>query len=57
MKTPSQQARSMGLKSLAQVTRVTGVSAQTLINWQRNKPKLFNIVLKGVKSEVLTDIN
>lgn len=49
--TPSQQARSIGLKSLAQVTRATDTSKQTLQNWHKYKPRLFNIVLIGVKSE------
>jgi hypothetical protein len=45
--TASQQAKSTGLKNLLQVTELTGVRAQTLINWHKNKPKLFNIVLLG----------
>ena len=45
--TPSQQTKSVGLKSLAQVSEMTGVSRQTLINWHRNKPNLFSVVLYG----------
>ena len=45
--TPSQQAKSLGLASLAEVTRLTGVSKETLTNWHRSKPKLFQIVLVG----------
>jgi transcriptional regulator with XRE-family HTH domain len=45
--TPSQQAKAAGLKSLLQVSELTGVSIQTLSNWAKNKPKLFAIVLKG----------
>ena len=45
--TASEQAKAAGLKSLAEVTRLTGVSKETLTNWQRNKPKLFAVVLKG----------
>jgi len=45
--TPSQKAKDAGLKSLSQVSRLTGQSPQTLDNWAKNKPKLFNIVLLG----------
>ena len=45
--TPSQQAKSMGIKSLVQVTELTGVSKETLSNWSRDKPKLFKVVLLG----------
>jgi len=34
---PSQQAKSMGLKSLKQVTELTGVSKKTLYNWHKSK--------------------
>jgi len=49
--TASEQAKEAGLKSLAEVTRLTGVSKETLSNWQRNKPKLFDVVLKGCLAE------
>jgi len=42
--TPSQQAKQLGCKSLAQVAKVTGQSKQTLINWC-NGPK--HIVFKA----------
>lgn len=45
--TPSQQAKSIGLDSLKQVSRLSNVSEQTLINWHKNKPELFEIVLLG----------
>ena len=45
--TPSQQAKELGCKSLKEVSVMTGVSEQTLINWHKNKPKLFKIVLIG----------
>jgi lambda repressor-like predicted transcriptional regulator len=52
--TPSQKAKSAGLSSLAEVSKITGVSTQTLNNWFNEKPKLFEIVIAGcaaVKSE------
>lgn len=46
--TPSQQAKSAGLNSLADVSKQTGVSNQTLHNWAKNKPALFEAVIAGV---------
>ena len=45
--TPSQQAKAAGLKSLLQVSELTGVRTQTLNNWAKNKPKLFRTVMLG----------
>ena len=47
--TPSQQAKAAGLKSLKEVSELTGVSIQTLINWHKNKPDLFRVVIFGSK--------
>ena len=49
--TPSQQAKNVGLKSLTQVSQITGVSLNTLTNWHRDKPELFRIVLLGCVAE------
>jgi hypothetical protein len=48
--TASQSAKSAGLKSLAEVVELTGVSHQTLNNWHNDKPKLFAVVLTGCKT-------
>jgi len=45
--TASQQAKAAGLPSLLEVSRMTGVSFQTLNNWYKNKPKLFAVVIAG----------
>ena len=45
----SKQAKELGLKSLKQVSELTGQSPQTLINWHKNKPELFEVVLLGCK--------
>ena len=45
--TPSQQAKAAGLRSLSQITEITGVSPQTLTNWHKHKPALFAIVVAG----------
>ena len=53
--TPSQQAKSAGLKSLLQVSEITGVSIQTLSNWAKNKPKLFRAVLLGANNILICE--
>jgi len=45
--TPSQQAKAAGLKSLLEVSELTGTSIQTLSNWAKNKPELFSVVIAG----------
>ena len=45
--TAAQMAKLAGFNSLAQVSTLTGVSAQTLTNWRRERLKLFKVVLRG----------
>lgn len=45
--TASKQAKELGLKSLTQVSGLTGQSLQTLTNWFNHKPELFRVVLIG----------
>lgn len=45
--TASQQAKAQGLKSLRQVAELTGVKERTLINWHKDRPILFKVVLLG----------
>jgi hypothetical protein len=40
--TPSERAKELGCKSLAHVVKVTEQSEQTLINWFRSRPKVFD---------------
>lgn len=44
---PSRQCEDAGLDSLAELARISLVSKQTLINWHKNKPILFRVVLAG----------
>lgn len=56
--TPSQTAKHHGCKSLAELSRVTRQSEQTLINWHKHKPELFDVVCLGVaalKSSCVTN--
>ncbi len=48
-KSPSELAIDAGLDSLAQVSRISCVSTYTLMNWHKNKPHLFKVVLIGCK--------
>ena len=45
--TPSEQCKAAGLKSLAELVRISEVSEQTLINWHKDKPRLFAVVVAG----------
>ncbi len=57
---PSEQVKQAGLKSLAELVEITGVSEQTLINWHKNKAKLFKIVVVGAlvtRNEKAADVD
>jgi DNA-binding transcriptional ArsR family regulator len=45
--TASQKVKAAGLKSLSQLSEMTGVSLQTLTNWYKDKPKLFDVLIEG----------
>jgi len=45
--TAAKYALSKGLTGLTQVSELTGASLQTLDNWYKHKPELFNVVLAG----------
>ena len=44
---PSKKCKAAGLKSLAELSRISGESVQTLINWNKNKPQLFSVLIAG----------
>ena len=52
--TASKQAKQAGLKSLAEVSMMTGQSIETLNNWAKNEKKkdLFEVVLLGCKAKL-----
>ena len=54
--TPAQEAKAAGLKNLSHVAELTGQSLQTLINWHRSKPELFEVVLLGCKAKHEADL-
>ena len=46
---PHEQCKEAGLKSLAELTKISNVCKDTLIHWSKHKPKLFSIVILGSK--------
>lgn len=42
---PSEKCKKFGLKSLNELSEISGESVQTLNNWYKNKPFLFDAVL------------
>lgn len=48
---PSEKAKAAGLKSLAELADASGESVQTLNNWFKNKPRRFELILKGIVAE------
>lgn len=42
---PSEKCKAEGLKSLAELSDIIGESVQTLNNWYKHKPKVFDAVL------------
>lgn len=52
MATLSERAKAAGLTSASELTRITGASKETLTNWLKDKPQLFEIVLKGATANI-----
>jgi len=50
---PSEKCKEAGLKSLAELSEISGESVQTLNNWSKNKPVVFELVLKGAAAKKL----
>lgn len=50
--TPAKQAKKAGLKSLAQVSEVSGVSTRTLTNWYKSNNWLFSAVIEKAKKQI-----
>lgn len=46
--TPSEKCKEAGLKSLADLIRISGLPKQTLIDWHKKEPRKFELILKGV---------
>ena len=45
---PSEQAKKAGLKSFAELTKLSRVAESTLLDWHKTKQHLFSLVLAGV---------
>lgn len=50
MKT-SDQVKLAGYKNLKELSKKLGITTQTLRNWQKNKPEIFEAALKRSESD------
>lgn len=48
---PSEKCKAAGLKSLAELSKMTGRSSKTLIDWSNNDPEFFELLLRGAVSK------
>ena len=53
---PSEKCKAAGLKSLAELSEISGESVQTLNNWSKNKPLVFDLVLRGAVVKKLAQV-
>ncbi len=53
---PSEKCKVAGLKSLNELSQLSGESVQTLNNWYKNKPRVFELVLRGAAMEKLSRV-
>ena len=53
---PSEKCKLAGLKSLAELSQISGESVQTLNNWHKKKPRVFELVLRGAAMEKLSRV-
>lgn len=50
--TPAKYVKSKGLSSLKEISELTKQSPETLRNWHKSKPELFEIVILGCKAKL-----
>ncbi len=48
---PSEKCKSVGLKSLNELSEITDRPVQTLIRWHEDDPVFFEILLRGAVSK------
>ena len=53
---PSEKCKAAGLKSLAELSEISSESVQTLNNWSKNKPLVFDLVLRGAVVKKLAQV-
>jgi len=51
MTTAAKAVKAAGMKSLAEVSEITGIGRETLRVWNRDRPRLFGIILSGCIAE------
>lgn len=53
---PSEKCKLAGLRSLAELSEISCESVQTLNNWHKYKPRVFDLVLRGAVMEKLSRV-
>lgn len=53
---PSEKCKAAGLKSLVELAEITGRTSKVLIDWAKNEPAFFDIVLRGAVVTKLTKV-
>lgn len=48
---PSIQCKQAGLKSFAELTKLSRVAESTLLDWHKTKQHLFSLILLGVVTQ------
>lgn len=48
---PSEQVKFAGLKNLKELSTIAKVSSETLVNWSKNRPDVFRLLISGVVAE------
>lgn len=46
---PHEQCKAAGLKNLAELVQITGISRHTLMHWAKHKTGLFKTLIAGAK--------
>tara|TARA_R100000951_G_scaffold55160_1_gene46333 strand:+ start:2048 stop:2251 length:204 start_codon:yes stop_codon:yes gene_type:complete len=52
---PSEQCKAAGLKGLKHLAEIVQESEQTLNNWSKNRPDLFEVIILGAVVKRATD--
>lgn len=53
---PSEKCKQAGLKSLDELSKLTGESTQTLRNWHKSRPVAFETILYGAAMKKLFEM-
>lgn len=48
---PSEQCKAAGLKNMKELSEMAKLSSETLVNWSKNRPDAFRLLIAGAVSE------